>query len=145
MTATTIRARSAAACILLALVILLLAGCAGAGNDGADGNGGSAPPVLSPMASQGERAFNLRCALCHGAGAAGGTGLGPPLVHPIYEPGHHQNFAFRNAVRNGVVSHHWQFGNMPPVPGVSDAELESIICYVRELQRAQGIFTGAGC
>ena len=131
------------ACILMALVILLLAGCAGDGNDG--GNDGSAPAGLSPMALEGERAFNLRCALCHGAGAAGGTGLGPPLAHPIYEPGHHQDFAFRNAVRNGVISHHWEFGNMPPVPGVSDAELESIICYVRELQRAQGIFDGAGC
>ena len=134
-------ARMTMAGILLALAVLVLAGCAGDGG-GAGGDGGNAPSGLSPSALEGERAFNARCALCHGAGAAGGTGIGPPLVHRIYEPGHHQDFAFRNAVRNGVVAHHWEFGNMPPAPGVSDAEIESIICYVRELQRAAGIFEG---
>ena len=147
----TAPAKSAAACILIALAVLLLAGCSGGGGNGnADRNGndsgqnGRAPSGLSPPAQDGERAFNARCALCHGAGAAG-TGIGPPLVHPVYEPGHHQDFAFRNAVRNGVTAHHWQFGNMPPLPGVSDAEIDNIICYVRELQRAQGIFKGAAC
>lgn len=146
MTALTARAKYAAACLLTALAVLLLAGCSGGGGNAGDGrDGGGAPSGLSPAALAGEGAFNARCALCHGAGAGGGTGIGPPLVHPIYEPGHHQDFAFRNAVRNGVTAHHWEFGNMPPVPGVSDAEIASIICYVRELQRAQGIFDGAAC
>ena len=70
---------------------------------------------------------------------ASGTGLGPPLVHKIYEPGHHQDFTIQSAVRNGVPAHHWQFGNMPPVPTVSDEDVPNIICYIRELQRANGI------
>ena len=99
-------------------------------------------PALSEPALAGQAAFNANCALCHGANAAG-TNLGPPLVHKIYEPNHHQDFAFRNAVQNGVQSHHWQFGNMPPAPQVSEADVERIICYVRELQRANGIFDDA--
>ena len=135
-----------AALAALALVLVLalaLAGCsAGAGDMGGnDAAGSAAGPGLSAQARQGKIAFNARCALCHGVGAAG-TALGPPLAHRIYEPGHHQDFAFRNAIRNGVTAHHWQFGNMPPVPGVSDADVEAIICYVRELQRAAGIYQG---
>ena len=79
--------------------------------------------------------------MCHGAGAAG-TQAGPPLVHRIYYPGHHPDISFRNAVKNGVISHHWEFGHMPPQPGVSDDEIEKIICYVRELQIAGGIYEG---
>ena len=96
-------------------------------------------PALSEKAQAGETVFNANCALCHGANAAG-TSLGPPLVHKIYEPSHHQDFSFRNAVQNGVQSHHWQFGNMPAITTVSEDDVERIICYVRELQRANGIF-----
>ena len=96
-------------------------------------------PALSEKAQAGEAVFNTYCTACHGANAAGTT-LGPPLVHKIYEPNHHQDFSFRNAVQNGVLSHHWQFGNMAPVPGASEDDVERIICYVRELQRANGIF-----
>ena len=87
----------------------------------------------------GEAAFSANCAACHGPGGTG-SNSGPPLVHVIYEPGHHPDFAFRNAVKNGVRSHHWNFGDMQPVSGVSDDELESIIAYVRDLQRQAGIF-----
>ena len=96
-------------------------------------------PDLSEKAQAGEALFSANCALCHGANAAGTT-LGPPLVHIIYEPNHHQDFSFRSAVQNGVQSHHWQFGNMLPVPTVAESDIDSIICYVRELQRANGIF-----
>lgn len=95
-------------------------------------------PSLSENARAGEQVFNANCALCHGPNASG-TGLGPPLVHKIYEPGHHQDFTIQSAVRNGVPAHHWQFGNMAPVPAVSDEDIPNIICYIRELQRANGI------
>lgn len=95
-------------------------------------------PDLSEKAQSGAQLFNANCSLCHGPNASG-TNLGPPLVHRIYEPGHHQDFSFQSAVRNGVPAHHWQFGNMPPVPTVSDTDVPKIICYIRELQRANGI------
>ncbi|MCY3542937.1 MAG: cytochrome c [Chloroflexi bacterium] len=87
---------------------------------------------------EGEQLFADNCARCHGA-AADGTLLGPPLVHRIYEPGHHADFTFYNAVKNGVVSHHWDFGDMPPVAGLSEDDVTQIIAYVRGLQREGGI------
>lgn len=95
-------------------------------------------PELSAAAVEGQIAFEENCAMCHGRNASG-TDQGPPLVHPIYEPSHHADLAFLLAARNGVRAHHWRFGNMPPVEGVKDREVEGIVAYVRELQRANGI------
>lgn len=95
-------------------------------------------PQLSGTAAAGKAVFDRNCVACHGANAAGGPG-GPPLVHKIYEPGHHGDGSFVAAVRNGVRQHHWTFGSMPPIPGVTDAEVAQIITYVRTLQRANGI------
>lgn len=95
-------------------------------------------PQLSGAAASGKVVFDRNCVACHGANAGGGPG-GPPLVHKIYEPGHHADISFVLAVKNGVRQHHWSFGSMPPIPGVSEAEVEQIIAYVRTLQRANGI------
>lgn len=96
-------------------------------------------PDLSGAALEGETLFKKNCAACHGDNAAGRDGLGPPLVHKIYEPGHHGDGAFFLAVQQGVRAHHWPFGNMQPVAGVSHNDVENIIAYVRTLQRANGI------
>ena len=95
-------------------------------------------PELTAGAAAGMALFNRNCATCHGVNAAG-TGAGPPLIHKIYEPNHHGDMAFQRAAKFGVRSHHWQFGNMPPVPGVTKPDVAKIIRYVRELQRANGI------
>ena len=100
----------------------------------------SVPDDLSSLAKMGERAFNAKCAACHGGNAAGREGKGPPLVHKIYEPSHHSDTAFVLAAKNGVQSHHWRFGNMAPVEGVTDADVKAIIAYVRTLQKENGIF-----
>ena len=96
-------------------------------------------PVLNGDQKIGATAFAARCAACHGANASGKEGAGPPLVHRIYEPGHHAGMAFVLAAQNGVRAHHWPFGDMPPVAGITRAEVLSIITYVRTLQRANGI------
>lgn len=95
-------------------------------------------PKLSASARMGEVAFNENCAACHGENAAG-TDKGPPLIHKIYEPSHHADYAFQMAAQRGVTAHHWRFGNMPPVPGVTPKQVDWIIAYVREVQRANGI------
>ena len=83
-------------------------------------------------------AFDAHCVACHGKSGSGTT-QGPPLVHDIYNPGHHADESFWRAVRQGVQQHHWRFGHMVPLPQVSDAQLTSIVRYVRELQQANGI------
>jgi len=95
-------------------------------------------PELSFQAATGKKAFDANCAACHGVNAAG-TQAGPPLIHTIYNPGHHSDAAFYRAVKYGVPSHHWKFGNMPPLPSVSDAQVRFIVRYIRELQTANGI------
>ncbi|MAS06876.1 MAG: cytochrome C [Ahrensia sp.] len=96
-------------------------------------------PALSGEALAGEALFNANCASCHGKNAAGQDGVAPPLVHVIYEPNHHGDAAFHIAAQRGVRAHHWHFGDMPPVEGVSDGEVDKIVAYVRSLQRANGI------
>ncbi|SDL96522.1 Cytochrome c [Paracoccus chinensis] len=97
------------------------------------------PATLSPEAQAGQQAFAANCASCHGTDAEGRAGTAPPLIHKIYEPGHHGDMAFVMAARNGVRAHHWPFGNMAPVPGLTDPELAGIISFVREVQVANGI------
>jgi len=96
-------------------------------------------PALSGPAQKGKLAFDANCAACHGANGAG-SNQGPPLIHDIYNPGHHADEAFIRAVRFGVQQHHWQFGNMKPQPQIGFEETVGIIKYIRELQRANGIF-----
>ncbi|SHI46241.1 Cytochrome c [Palleronia salina] len=97
------------------------------------------PEALSGNAALGKSIFEAKCAACHGQNAAGQNGVAPPLVHQIYEPGHHSDMAFVIAARNGVRAHHWRFGNMPPVDGVTQGDVKMVTAYVRELQRANGI------
>ncbi len=95
-------------------------------------------PDLSVQAQAGERAFGQNCVACHGKNA-GGSEQGPPLIHNIYNPGHHSDQAFYMAVQNGVRSHHWPYGNMPPLRHVQPKMVADIITYVREVQKANGI------
>jgi len=97
------------------------------------------PETFSAPGYFGQIAFERTCATCHGAKGAGGTGKAPPLIHPIYEPGHHPDAAFLRAAFQGVQAHHWNFGDMPPVEGITEKEVELIATYIREIQRANGI------
>lgn len=94
---------------------------------------------LSGNEPLGETAFTAKCASCHGENAAGRNGMGPPLIHKFYEPGHHGDQAFLLAVQNGVRAHHWPFGDMPPVEGLTQSDVANIVAYIRALQRANGI------
>ena len=98
------------------------------------------PATLTSEAQLGKAAFEAKCAACHGANGAGNVNAAPPLIHKIYEPSHHGDESFHYAAAMGVQAHHWRFGNMPPVEGITRAEVATIITYIRELQRANGIF-----
>ena len=98
------------------------------------------PETYSALARDGKTLFDQNCAACHGANASG-TDTGPPLVHSIYNPDHHADEAFVLAARNGSRADHWPYGDMPPVDGVSEAQVRAIATFVRELQAANGIIT----
>ena len=133
---------------VLALSLLAAGGCGGAADPEAGNPGAGADrlpstpfPDVAAAGRQGEELFNANCSACHGVGAAG-TSLGPPLVHRVYHPGHHPDFSIRNAVAQGVPQHHWPFGDMAPVSGVEPQDVEKVVCYIRQQQRAGGIFKG---
>ena len=86
----------------------------------------------------GEAAFEANCMTCHGERGLG-TDHGPPLVNIIYEPAHHADISFFVAVQRGVRAHHWEFGDMPPLPEVDTEELRAIVPYIRFLQEQVGI------
>ncbi len=97
------------------------------------------PAGFTAREQMGLTAFNAKCADCHGVNGAGRVGIAPPLVHKIYEPNHHGDMAFELAVRNGVRAHHWPFGDMPPVEGLTGADITAIVAYIRVIQRENGI------
>jgi mono/diheme cytochrome c family protein len=80
------------------------------------------PETFSENAKVGKLLYEAKCVACHAVNASGQDGVAPPLVHKIYEP-----------------SHHWRFGNMLPVEGLTRGDVKMITAYVRELQRANGI------
>ena len=83
--------------------------------------------------AEGEALYNTSCAECHGIGGVG-TDQGPPHLSPVYVQSHHGDDAFRGAIANGAIAHHWGFGDMAPVEGLSDADVDQIIGYVRWIQ-----------
>jgi len=105
---------------------LLLSAC---GDDSSD--------TTAAPGSQGAALYEQSCALCHGTDLRG-TAIGPSHLSEVYEPGHHPDAAFRAAIELGVAAHHWSFGDMPPVRGLDDDEIDAIIAYVREQQEAHG-------
>jgi cytochrome c5 len=123
----------------------LLVGCS---ENGTNARESSTPAPMAPISGEkdlptefkeGESKFNAFCSRCHGAQATG-TAQGPPLVHKIYEPNHHADFAFQRAAAQGVKAHHWKFGDMPKIDGVTADDVTQIIGYIRWLQRQAGIF-----
>jgi mono/diheme cytochrome c family protein len=109
-----------------------------AGADASEPGSGSMADPQPAAADSGAAVFERKCAECHGPEAKG-SDKGPPLVHEIYEPSHHADAAFYLAVRQGVRAHHWPFGDMPAVEGVSEEQIAGIVAYVRGLQTAAGI------
>lgn len=96
-------------------------------------------PPIEGNAAIGQHTFENACAACHGTNAVGVEGAGPPLIHAIYEPSHHAHGSFQRAVAVGVRSHHWRFGDMPPIEGLTRGDVAMVIANIREIHRASGI------
>ena len=90
-----------------------------------------------PVLALGADVYQESCASCHGADLRG-TDKGPSHLSIVYEPNHHSDDSFRSAIASGAPQHHWSFGDMPPVEGLSDNEVEALIAFVRSEQQRLG-------
>ncbi len=62
------------------------------------------------------------------------------LQIPFYKPSHHADGAFYNAALKGVRQHHWGFGDMPPVAGMTPKKMDSVVPYVRYYQQQKKLY-----
>lgn len=91
-----------------------------------------------PDMAAGEVRYRSLCARCHGD-MLQGSDEGPPLHDPVYASSRHGDLAFYHAVNNGVRQHHWQFGDMPMLTGITPEQVSDIVHFVRNTQRIAGI------
>lgn len=117
---------------VLGLLVLSIAVACG----GSDEESGSGSTTFT--GTDGAALYGQACAACHGAELEG-TDEGPPFLDAIYRAGHHSDAAFFLAAKSGARSHHWNFGNMPPIEGLSDDQISAIVAYVRARQADAGI------
>ena len=89
------------------------------------------------VASRGVGLYETNCANCHGS-ALEGTAKGPSLLSIVYEPNHHTDESMRSAIANGARQHHWAFGDMKPIDGLSERDVDQIIAHVRSEQERLG-------
>jgi len=89
--------------------------------------------------AKGQSLFNENCSSCHGK-QLDGSAEGPPLLHPYYKPSHHGDQAFYRAALNGARQHHWNFGDMKAVPGMTEDKMKSILPYIRYYQQQKGLY-----
>ncbi|MCC5953846.1 MAG: cytochrome c [Acidimicrobiia bacterium] len=113
-----------------AMPYLLVAGLVGACSDDGTSNG-------TETSSAGADLYAQTCASCHGDDLRG-TDQGPSHLSQVYAPDHHPDATFRMAIRQGTPAHHWDFGDMPPIEGLNDDEVELLIAYIREQQEIHG-------
>ncbi|MFO7548705.1 MAG: cytochrome c [Acidimicrobiia bacterium] len=116
--------------VLVLAGVTILAGCSA-------GTETTIPSQDPGLVEAGSEPYAAHCAQCHG-GDLRGTGQGPSLLSQVYEPGHHGDGAFLIAVIGGVRPHHWDFGPMPPIEGLTPEDVEAIVAFVREAQRVEG-------
>ena len=97
-------------------------------------------PVQIPFSlAKGQLLYEKYCGSCHGA-ELDGTEKGPPLVHPFYKPSHHGDQSFYRAALEGVRQHHWNFGDMERVEGITPGKMDRIVPYVRYYQQQKKLF-----
>lgn len=117
----------------MAVMALLVAACGSTTNLADTG----IEPQDPELVELGAGLYEATCAECHGSDLRG-TDKGPSHLSYVYRPNHHADGAFFLAVLRGSTAHHWRFGDMSPVEGLTTEDVEAIVAYVREQQRLEG-------
>jgi len=89
------------------------------------------PMVVASVPVNG--AYVENCASCHGADAAG-SARGPSLLDPAYAPEALSDREFRLAILRGRRARLWDYGDMPAIAGLDDAEIAELVRFIRDLQ-----------
>jgi len=89
--------------------------------------------------AKGQLLFEKYCSSCHGLQLIG-SDKGPPLLHAFYKPSHHGDKSFYRAALQGVKQHHWNFGDMPPVEGMTPKKMDSLVPYIRYYQQQKKLY-----
>ena len=118
----------------IAALALVLSACSGSSESTQTS---LASQASADLVAAGKPLYQASCAQCHGTDLRG-SDLGPSHLSVVYEPNHHGDAAFVLAARNGVRQHHWPYGDMPPIPGLTDGDLAAIVAFVRDQQRIHG-------
>ena len=133
-----------AAAVIAVVFVVIGGGCGGdstadgAPRDPMTGKTEFDIPTQDPqLVAEGEILYKASCAACHGSDLLG-TAVGSPHLSVIYNPEHHGDGSFALAVINGVKAHHFEFGDMPPIPTVTEDDFTRILAYIRETQRTEG-------
>ncbi len=88
--------------------------------------------------AKGQYLYEKNCSVCHGKQLQG-TDKGPTFISAIYKVSHHGDASFYRAALQGVRAHHWNFGDMLPVPEMSERKMKSIIPFIRYYQKQKGM------
>lgn len=121
---------------VLVIGLAFLASCGG-GGDAETVRRADIAPQDPALVAAGAELYEANCAECHGSDLRG-TDKGPSHLSEVYVPDHHGDGSFEVAVLAGSPQHHWDYGPMPPVEGLSEADIEAIVAFVRERQRVEG-------
>ena len=130
----TTQQRTAAVVIVAAF---LIAACNSTSGSATTAGDTGIAPQDPELVLTGEELYQANCAECHGTDLRG-TDKGPSHLSIVYEPNHHGDGAFLLAIQRGVRAHHWPFGDMAPVAGLTQDDTAAIIAFVREQQRLHG-------
>lgn len=101
------------------------------------GSNQSDRPSKTAAGANGVVLYEQHCGGCHGVDLKG-TDRGPSQLSVVYALDHHPDESYRSAIANGVRAHHWSFGDMAPVKGLSADQVDAIIGYIRVQQREHG-------
>ena len=90
-------------------------------------------PAMAASAKDGEAVFTAKCKTCHGADGAGNPAIAKMMNVALKPLGSAEVQAKPDAELKGAVTN--GVGKMKPIAGVSPADADNVIAYVRSLKK----------